>query len=290
MKLILMHADTPYRVYTEGRALVDKELHVHTSALSSFEVCEVTFAFWSHHKLSDEEAWERYLKMKEAWELVLREHPLPSRRHYYSIEDGRLICGRYQRIERLYADGIRMLAPMWAGCNRLGGGYDTPCGLTPEGMDTLSAALALGIRPDLSHASPVAARELLHLGEMAGVPLLASHTNAYTVCPHPRNLPDDILSCLIESGGLIGICLVPQHLGDREDALLRHIQHILELGGEDALAIGGDLDGTDILYGGYCHAGDLLSLEGELQKAFGREITDKILWQNAKRYLATLPK
>ncbi|KAF0995588.1 hypothetical protein BJQ97_02250 [Geobacillus sp. TFV-3] len=85
---------------------------------------------------------------------------------------------------------------------------------------------------DVSHLSEKAFWDVI---EMARFPI-ASHSNAYRLCPHPRNLTDEQINALIEKDGLIGVNFVPYFLTmDKNGAtiadVLRHLDHICALGG-----------------------------------------------------------
>lgn len=78
-------------------------------------------------------------------------------------------------------------------------------------------------------------------------PFIASHSNARAVTSHPRNLTDEMIRAIAEKGGVIGLNFCPGFLSSRNistiNGMLRHIHHIYQVGGEDVLALGSDLDG-----------------------------------------------
>ena len=102
--------------------------------------------------------------------------------------------------------------------------------------------------PDVSHLSEAAAWDVVRLG--LG-PVIASHANSRAVCAHTRNLSDDLFCAIRDSGGVVGLNLYTDFLGgEGMDAVVRHVEHLLDLGGDRTLALGGDLDGCDTLGGG----------------------------------------
>lgn len=110
------------------------------------------------------------------------------------------------------------------------------------------ALYAHRILPDISHLSEAAAWDVVRLG--LG-PVIASHANSRAVCAHTRNLSDDLFCAIRDSGGVVGLNLYTDFLGGTDtDAVVRHIEHLLDLGGTETLALGGDLDGCDALGGG----------------------------------------
>ncbi len=106
----------------------------------------------------------------------------------------------------------------------------------------------LGIAVDMSHSSE---RTFWDTAEIAQKPILAGHSNSRALCDFPRNLTDDQFRELVRLGGAAGLNLCPDFLQVEGDAdiewVIRHCEHFLELGGEKAVCLGGDLDGIGSL-------------------------------------------
>ena len=176
----------------------------------------------------------------------------------------------------------------WNHANALAGSHcDAPTqGLTAQGRDFVRALYAHRMLPDVSHLSETAAWDVVRLG--LG-PVIASHANSRAVCAHSRNLPDDLFRAIRDSGGVVGLNLYQDFLGgDSMDTVVRHVEHLLDLGGDETLALGGDLDGCDTLVGGITGVQDYPKLYAAL-KARGY---DTALLQDlfAGNWLRVLPE
>lgn len=73
-------------------------------------------------------------------------------------------------------------------------------GLTPFGEDVVRTMNDLGMLVDISHVSADTMRDVLRVSR---APIIASHSSAYAIAPHPRNVPDDVLKQLAENGGVV---------------------------------------------------------------------------------------
>ena len=127
--------------------------------------------------------------------------------------------------------------------NRFGGGNYSDAGLKKDGEAFLDFLSGWGTAVDLSHASDALARGILDRIDRKSLdlPVLASHSNFRAVHDHPRNLPDDLAREILRRHGVIGMNLLRLFLGpDDPEALLRHVEHGLSLGGESAIASGAD--------------------------------------------------
>ncbi len=82
-------------------------------------------------------------------------------------------------------------------------------------------------------------------------PLIATHTGVTGVKPHWRNLDDAQLRAIAETGGVVGVIfasnfLRPRGVSDDAEVVVRHMEHIVNVAGEDAVAVGSDYDGAII--------------------------------------------
>ena len=153
--------------------------------------------------------------------------------------------------------GLRSLGPVWSRNTRYAEGVpfaypatpDIGAGLTPAGRDLVAECNALGIMLDLSHLNEAGFDDVAALSD---APLVASHSCAHAVCPSSRNLTDRQLRVIAESRGLVGLNFASSFLrpdGRRlplEDlgVMLRHLDHLIGILGEDGVALGSDFDGA----------------------------------------------
>lgn len=115
-------------------------------------------------------------------------------------------------------------------------------GLTHFGVKVVEECNRLGIVVDVSHLSDRGTEDVLAVSSQ---PIIASHSNARSLCAHPRNLTDDLIRGIARRGGVIGFHALDAFISPNPqpslDDLLRHICHIAEVGGADCIAIGPDL-------------------------------------------------
>lgn len=262
MKLSLfdLHCDTAHRMLDEHQPLQSNDLCVSLERASAYEQYVQVMALWTPPAYSDADGWSYTCRMLENLlcdRAILTEQavvlPNASPKHppkaslYLSVEDARILDGRLGRVDQLYQMGVRILTPLWAGHTCIGGAHDTDAPLTEFGKLAASRAAELGMILDVSHASEASAEELIAIAQAHGRPAIASHSNAYAISPVSRNLRDEQILTIIRTGGLIGINLHAPFLNCERDAtvedVLRHVEYISALGGENVLAFGCDMDG-----------------------------------------------
>lgn len=203
-----------------------------------------------------------------------------------SIEGGELVDCDVRRVETVADWGVRFLNPVWNRANVLSGtnAEEPERGLSDAGRDFIRALEANGIYPDVSHLSDAGFWDLVH---MAKRPIVASHSNSRTLCPHRRNLTDDQFRAIRDLGGVVGINLYLDFVGEPTmDALVAHVEHFLSLGGEKTLCLGGDLDGCEALAGGLTGVQDAPKLYDTLRaRGYGEALLEDIFWNNLRRLI-----
>src|SRR5919204_4971027 len=162
-------------------------------------------------------------------------------------------------LEGWYARGLRSIGLVWSRPNafargapfRYPGSADVGPGLTRAGRALVDVCGRLGIVLDVSHLNTRGLRGVLR---RARGPIVATHSNAHTVCPASRNLTDAELRAIAATGGVVGICfsvamLRPDGGLDTRTTLadvVRHVDRVAAVAGIDHVALGSDFDGAVI--------------------------------------------
>ncbi len=161
-------------------------------------------------------------------------------------------------LEVLHAAGLRSLGLVWSHANAFATGApfragttaeDGGPGLTDAGRALVRACDDLGILVDTSHLNAAGLRDVARTSRR---PLIATHSNAHAIAPTSRNLTDDQLALIADTGGVVGLnfgtsFLRPDLRRDRDtglDVMVRHLDHLVERLGEGGVALGSDLDGA----------------------------------------------
>ena len=308
LSLFDTHCDTAYELYRRGVGLKDNhECHISLDKAACYERYAQYYAVWSDRRLDDEACWQQFLRITDYLKAELKqnadtaaqvttaeelENTLREGRHaaILAVEDGRLTGGHVERLDVMRERGVRYVTLLWGGDTCVGGSHDTRNGLTDFGKALVRGCFDRGIIPDVSHASEQATEDVLSIATSFGKPVIASHSNAYGVYPHSRNLRDRHFVAIRELGGIVGVSLCPPHLTDTSlhpasvEDVYRHIDHYLALGGEDMVGFGADWDGTDIPEP-LSHVGDLTRVADCLAAHnYSDELIEKLFWENFYRF------
>ena len=164
-----------------------------------------------------------------------------------SLEGGEPLHGRVDVLRSFFRLGIRAMGLTWNHRNELADGQlesESGGGLTRRGRAVVREMERLGMVIDCSHLSDAGFWDLM--SQTTG-PVIASHSNARALCPHPRNLTDEQIAAIGERGGVIGINFFPPFLRRDEDAsiadVIRHVEYIAGRVGVQAVCLGSDYDG-----------------------------------------------
>lgn len=186
------------------------------------------------------------------------------------------------KLQKLHNLGFRMSTLGWNEKNSLTGSHKTGGGLTKRGREYVKECQRLGILVDVSHISDEAFWQIMDITE---APVVASHSNSRSVFDVSRNLTDDMFRAICATGGVAGLNQYAYFLGEKPDldTACDHVIHFLELDPDGThIALGGDLDGCDVLAEGFSGVQDYPKLARRLlQRGVGEEIVRNIFWNNA---------
>ncbi|MDN4594404.1 dipeptidase [Polycladomyces subterraneus] len=298
------HCDVLYKMWKSGGNLSfyapDSSLDVTFSSAQRSRLLMQVFAIWVPEEVSRHLAWHVALRQVDLfYERIVQDSTrtfvITESSHLDQLREGKLgaflllegadaLQGEIAYLRTLYRLGVRQVGLTWNHANEAADGIEEPRGggLTRFGQQLIKEMARLGMIVDVSHLS---VRGFWDVMEYTDVPVVASHSNCYAVCPHPRNLGDDQIRALIERGGLIGITFVPKFVHQqgkeaRWDHLFRHIDHICHLGGAGSIAFGSDFDGTEEKIPGLAHAGDFADFAEKLMKRYPEEWVRKWTGEN----------
>lgn len=203
-----------------------------------------------------------------------------------AIEEGGAIDGSLEALRCLYELGVRAMTLTWSNRNDIADGINeeaTGSGLTLFGKQVVAEMNRLGMLVDVSHISTAGFWSVI---ETSTKPIIATHSNAKSLCSHPRNLNDEQIKALAQNGGLAGITFAGQFLEEDWrnaciESVYKHIDYMLNLiGNDDHIGFGSDFDG--ISHPPYNIQGvqDYKPLIEYLSKYYSDETINKITYQN----------
>ena len=170
---------------------------------------------------------------------------------FVGVQGGNALAYSLESIDRLAPGRIVLVTLLHLTSSRLGvtssplGGN---AGLTSYGKDYVRRLNHHKILVDLAHVSRAGFWDAVHVHDRT-LPLVVSHTGVAGVFDHWRNLDDAQLRAVADSGGTVGIMYHSEYLGDpmfggRLETVLRHIEHTIDVAGEDHVSLGSDWDGS----------------------------------------------
>lgn len=283
MKFFDLHSDTITECYSQNKSLEKNDLHISLERGEYLEKWTQVFAIWMPDEIRGNEAEEYYEKILSRYrEEIKNAHNVTP---ILAVEGGSVLNGKIENVERLSRDGVKIITITWKGDNELASGSfsETDKGLTPFGKEAVTEMIKRKIIPDVSHLGE---KSFYDLCEFTDFPFIASHSNAYSINPHVRNLKDEQIKEIVRRQGLIGLNFYNTFLGEGNsvEMLIKHAEYILNLGGENVLAMGSDFDGCSInpeIRG----IEKMDSLYSVFENHFGKKLTDKIFYENANSYL-----
>jgi membrane dipeptidase len=201
-------------------------------------------------------------------------------------------------LEAWHERGLRSIGLTWSRANAFAEGVpfefpgspDTGPGLSEAGRDLVRACNRLGIVVDCSHLNRAG---FFDVASLSDAPLVATHSNAWSLSPGTRNLQDDQLDAIAVSGGAVGVNYAVSFL--RADGsldpdtplseIVRHVEYLAERMGVEHVALGSDFEGA-VVPAELGDAAGLPTLVDALGASFTAAEVRKIAAENWLRVLA----
>jgi membrane dipeptidase len=208
--------------------------------------------------LGTDEPFEQSMRDIGIWESVFRNEPRllkvrtasdierARRQHALGIilgfQNAAMLGTQLDRVDTFAALGIRIIQLTYNNRNSLGGGALTPGnpGLTEFGHQVVDRLNARRVIVDLSHSG---AQLCLDAARASARPVAITHTGCRALTGHPRNTTDEALRLVATKGGYVGIYFIPFLATGRTataDDLISHLEHAIQVCGEDHVGIGTD--------------------------------------------------
>jgi membrane dipeptidase len=254
-----LHVDLPWQTHLKGRSLELTKGHVTRRVLLAGHYLGVVLPLFVPQDIRADGPREEDLEAmfhtveRMVWSPLLPFSPVrkdgPTVSGWLSFEGADAFAARPSAIAPWVSRGVRLVG--------LGHLHDGPLagsstgakrgGLSEQGREVARAALDAGALLDVSHLSDASFDDVAALCRDRRAPIVASHSNARAVADHPRNLTDAELRAIGESGGIVGLNLHAPYLGGGGDPpmaqLVRQLDHLVAVAGEDHVGIGSDFDG-----------------------------------------------
>ena len=314
MRFVDLHCDSILEIYTKKKDLADLAGHINLEKLCRGGVLMQCFAaFIATHDCAERNgvhvgAYELFCAMADIFDRQMALYPdvLAPARSYadvvknraegkisalLTVEDAVPLAGRIERVDEMFARGVRMAALLWNYENSLGfpnspDAREHAKPLKPFGREAVERMNELGIIVDVSHLSEGG---FWDVADISRKPFIASHSCARALCDHSRNLTDAQLRAVAEHGGIVGVNFNSGFLNGRDDYtpnadIVRHMDYIRRKAGIESVALGSDFDGIDCALELRDCAG-LPSLAEAMESVFTDDEIDLISSKNALRVL-----
>ena len=209
-----------------------------TETLSAFEATNEKMAGWAREVASHPDVF----RLVESAADIVEAKTAGQLGIIFGFQDGVPFEDDLDRIDAYYAQGLRIIQLTYNIQNQIGSGSlaASDDGLTALGREAVARMDDLGILVDLSHCGRQTTLD--GIAASAG-PVSITHSGCSAVYPHPRSKDDETLRLLAERGGVLGIYLMPflnsSGAPTAEDVIV-HIEHALNVCGEDHVGIGSD--------------------------------------------------
>ncbi len=309
MRIIDLHCDTLIEGWRkQEESIVNGNFSINLDLLKNNESLAQFFAIYLSRQETSDDFYGLYKKIYTYYEKIMKENADKIRPAYsaadikknsaegllsavLTIEDGVFLDGKIERVQEVYDMGVRLITLLWNFENTLGypNSDDVSVhgkGLKPFGIEVVEKMNELGMIIDTSHLSEGG---FYDVAKYSKKPFMASHSCARAICNHRRNLTDDQLKTIGNTGSVVGVNFECSFLKEGSnyatmDQIIEHLLYMKDKAGIDSIGFGSDFDGID-------DNGELINYSGftpllnKMEKHFTDDEIDKICSLNALRVI-----
>ncbi|MFF2753814.1 dipeptidase [Psychrobacillus sp. NPDC058041] len=210
-----------------------------------------------------------------------------------SLEGLDMIDGDIHKLKLLLSHGVKLVGLTWNGANEVadGASENSGTGLTSFGEEVIAYLNEHNIIIDVSHLSEKSFWDVLPKAKW----LMASHSNARSICDSARNLTDNQLKALVNRNSPIHVVYYPQFINNSKKSvemqdLVEHVDHIVSLGGKHLIGLGSDFDGIGEFVFELEDASKTQNLVKQLLKSFSTKEVEGFTSQNFGRFVYQISK
>ncbi|CAF2405730.1 unnamed protein product [Rotaria sp. Silwood2] len=175
----------------------------------------------------------------------------------FGVEGGQSIESTFSILRLFYQMGVRYMTlthncnTPWADQNQVDRANSILIknnGLTEFGKKIITEMNRLGMLIDLSHVSKKTMLDVLNITRS---PVIFSHSSAWALCNHSRNVQDDVLQLIKSNRGIVMVAFTPGFITCNNEYTVKipdvaeHINYVRNVAGIDSVGIGADYDGID---------------------------------------------
>ncbi len=267
---------------------VDTSITVAYIPQSTPHDCCAELAFTTLERfISDIAKHSEYASIARDYNDIINNKSLGRRSIMLGVENGVALEGDISNIDKFLNCGVTYITLCHNGSNDIcdsAAGEALHNGVSKFGTKVISRMNELGITVDISHSSHKSTMDAVKLSHK---PIIASHSSCKALCNHPRNLNDEAIKAIAQSGGVVQVCAYKGFLNSESNAsrldIIDHIEYIIKLVGDNHVGIGSDFDGGGGVEG-FMDSSDFIKLSIDLlRRGHSKESIAKIMGGNILR-------
>lgn len=288
MNIIDLHCDTLDKLVNENYSFKLNNGHISEENLLKGGYIAQCFAIYTPPNVMGEKAVEYFNRQYKIFEKKIFKSGRIST--VLTVENGEFLNNNIDNINILKSMEVKILGLVHNGENCIG----FPCSdnknehllpLKPFGRQVIDELNDTDIYVDVSHLN---FGGFMDVADISKKPFIATHSGCQNICNHKRNLTNEQIRLIGNSGGIIGTVFYSRFLNGTDktnvEDILRHIEHFIKIGGEDIAALGSDFDGMDCILE-IKNASEMQKLSDAIIKKFGYNVAEKVCYKNALRIL-----